>query len=502
MKKIVLIIGIFVFSYTNISAQIADSMFMEFQKFTQDINDEYNAFKDAIWKEFNAMKPLKSYDKPKPVKPPEIIPEEIPEEPKPVAPKPIVVKPKPKIKLPVDDFSARRTDDFKKKLREIVAHSSNNTNINFYGANFKLYYNDIDFNLSEVSNKSILSSYQYLTDKKSKDIDNIVTQLVEYACVMKLNDYAFMKLSYKSALAILKNQNKANLFTWLVMNTNKYDCKLAYTEDNKLYLIIPSETTMFGLPYFEMNSKRYYILPSDKKETNKLPHKFRTYVDNPLESDKIIDFNFAQAPTIGSNFSEMQRDMPNINKDFELKYNVNYVEMLKDMPILEHEQYFYIPMSKQTFNYIKQKFEPMLQGKSELEKVKFLLAFVQQGFPYKYDIENFGYPEQPLAPEEVLCYSHCDCEDHAALFTYLVATLTDCEVVGVLYKDHATTAVKFKTARPKGYYLPAPYNNYVLCEPTISNGVAPIGMVGAQYVGVTPEKVFKLDKNILLRSLK
>ncbi len=501
MKRIIIITVFFAFSHNFLVAQIADSMFLEFQNFTEEINEEYAAFKDAIWKEFEAMKPLKNYEKPKPVTPPKVLPEEIPEEPKPVAPKPIVVAPKPKIPLPVDDFSERRTANFRNKLKQILVNSSNTVKVNFYGAKFTLYYNDIDFDLSTVSEKSITNSYQNLMDK-SEDMDNIVAQLVEYACLMQLNDYAFMTLVHTSALEMLKNQNKANLFTWLVMNMNKYDCKLAYNSDvGQLYIIIPSVATMFGLPYFEMNGKKYYILPPNKDAADKLPEKFSTYVDNPLESDKIIDFNFTKAPRINLKFADTERSMPNINKEFDLIYNVNYVEMLKDMPVLEHEYYFYIPMSSKTFEDIKSKFQPMLSGKSELEKVKFILNFVQQGFPYKYDIDNFGRKEQPLAPEEVLCYSHCDCEDHAALFAYLVATLTDCEVVGVLYSDHATTAVKFKHARPNGYYLPAPYSDYVLCESTISNGTAPIGVVGVQYVGVAPQKVFKIDKNIIRKGL-
>lgn len=500
MKKILLITALLTLFYGSISAQISNDVTEEYNKLKDSIDAQYLALKKAIWKEFEAIKTEANYKKPKPKVPPKIKPDDIPDKPKPVAPNPIVVKPKPKIKLPIDDFSNRRSTNFEEQLIEIAANSSYNTNVDFYGASFRLYYDNLDFDLQDVSHKSILSSFKYLLDE-IESVDNIIVQLVEYALLMQLNDYSFMKLVRKTALKLYKDVNKANLFTWTVMNINHYDCKLAYTPEGNIFLLIPSNIPIYRTVWINMNGKRYYAIAFNLEETKKLSTNLRTYADNPLKSDKTVDFVIAKVPKISKKIATRDRIMPNIGKTFSIKYNKSYVNLLKDMPILDYAVYFHIPMSASTYSGIKRKFEPYLAGKTDVQKVSFLLAFVQQGFPYKYDMDNFGRSEQPLSPEEVLYYTHCDCEDHAALFAYLVTTLTDCEVMGVLYRDHATTAVKFKNARPRGYYLPEPYSDYILCESTVSGGVLPIGIVGRQYIGVAPERVFKINKKFIMQDI-
>ncbi len=501
MKKILIITALLIFGCNYLEAQIVDDVEQEYNQMKDSIDAEYLALTKAIWEEFEAVKTEAGYKKPKPKIPPKVEPDKVPDKPKPISPNPIVVKPKPRIKLPVDDFTERRSSNFEEKLKEIASISSYNTNVDFYGASFKLYYDDIDFAIVTVSHKSITASFKHFMDNVDA-VENIVIQLVEYAAIMELNDYAFMKLVRETALTMFKDVNKSNIFTWFVMNACEYDCKLAYNDAGDVFIVVPSSIPIYRTASITIKGKRYYVVTFNLQEYKKITIKLITYLDNPLNSNKTLDFIIGKAPDINNKFAQTKRDMPNISKTFSINYDKSYVSLLKNMPILDYPVYFHIPMSSKTYEDIKTKFAPYLDGKTEFEKVRFLLSFVQQGFPYKYDIDNFGRGEQPLAPEESLFYSHSDCEDHAALFAYLVTALTDCEVLGVLYSDHATTAVKFKHTRPKGYYLPKPYDDYILCESTTGGNWVPMGIVSQRYVGVQPERVFKIDRKFIMHGLK
>ncbi len=500
MKKILVTSCLIAFIYLNALAQISDSISAEYKNLKDNVDSEYSEFKNAVWKEFEAIKIANGFKKPKPKTPPKVEPEKIPDQPQAITPNPIVIEPD--ITIPLDDFSERRSSNFEDELKKIAAISTNSIDVDFYNSSFKLYYDNIDFKLDTVSRKSITSSFKYFTNN-AETVDKIAIQLIEYASIMQLNDYAFMQLVRKTAITIFNNDiNKANLFTWFVLNANKYDCKIGYTKDNYIFLLVPSTLKIYRTAFIVVDDKRYYAMSFSLEEEKKVTMKFRTYTKNPLKSDKTIDFVIVNPPKINTKYGKTSRRMPNIDKTFNIDYNKSYVQLLKNMPILDYPAYFHFPMNKKTFENIKSQFEPYLKGKDDVEKVSFILKFVQQGFPYKYDKDNFGRNEQPLSPEEVLCYSHCDCEDHAALFAYLVTTLTNCEVVGVLYKDHATTAVKFPEKRLNGYYLPAPYDNYILCESTVGFGVIPIGTIGAEYIGVQPEQVFKVNKELIMKGLK
>jgi len=108
----------------------------------------------------------------------------------------------------------------------------------------------------------------------------------------------------------------------------------------------------------------------------------------------------------------------------------------------------------------------------EIEKVKFLLAFVQS-FPYKTDSEQFG-SERIFYPDEFLAYSHSDCDDRVVFLAYLLRIFTDLNVIAVVFPQHVVLAI----------HLPPPTygesvlfkgRKYTFCDPTYFN--APLGAV-------------------------
>ena len=103
-------------------------------------------------------------------------------------------------------------------------------------------------------------------------------------------------------------------------------------------------------------------------------------------------------------------------------------------------------------------------GKSEKEAANILLNFVQTGFTYQTDDEQFGY-EKPFFVDELFYYPACDCEDRSVLFSYLVRTLIGLDVVLLDYPNPIATAVCFNED-VKGGYVTLNGKPYIICDPT------------------------------------
>ena len=116
---------------------------------------------------------------------------------------------------------------------------------------------------------------------------------------------------------------------------------------------------------------------------------------------------------------------------------------------------------------------PYLVEKSDIEKVNFLLEFVQKGFAYQADSRQFGR-ERVMFPEEVLFHQFSDCDDRVVLLSYLLRIFVDIPAIGVGFPQHVALGLKLASA-VSGESIK--YNGYVFtfCDPTYLN--APLGSV-------------------------
>ena len=93
-----------------------------------------------------------------------------------------------------------------------------------------------------------------------------------------------------------------------------------------------------------------------------------------------------------------------------------------------------------------------------------LINFVQTGFQYKTDQQQFGY-ERSLFGDETLFYPYSDCEDRSILYSILVRELLGLDVALVSYPGHLATAVCFKEG-PYGDYFNVDGKKFTVCDPT------------------------------------
>jgi hypothetical protein len=124
----------------------------------------------------------------------------------------------------------------------------------------------------------------------------------------------------------------------------------------------------------------------------------------------------------------------------------------------------------------------VLEGKDELKAANMLLNFVQTGFDYQTDSDQFGY-ERPLYPDETFFYPYCDCEDRSILFSCLVRELLGLDVVLLNYPNHIATAIHFNKD-VKGDAVVIDGKTYIISDPTYIN--APVGSCAPKYKSQTP----------------
>ena len=135
-------------------------------------------------------------------------------------------------------------------------------------------------------------------------------------------------------------------------------------------------------------------------------------------------------------------------------------------------------LQKQLFPILKE----VLKNKTEQSKVSILLNFVQFGFQYATDEEQFGY-EKPFFLEENFYYPKNDCEDRSILFSYLVRKLVGLDVVLLYSPGHLWSAVHFNS-EIDGDYITVDNKKYTICDPTYIG--ASIGMTQPAYKGKRP----------------
>ena len=147
--------------------------------------------------------------------------------------------------------------------------------------------------------------------------------------------------------------------------------------------------------------------------------------------------------------------------------------MAPNYPLTNPSYYLETPLSQSLKESLLPKLRELLEQKDPQEAVQFLLSLTRTAFEYQTDMENFG-KNKPMIPDEVLFYSHSDCEDRSALFYSLVKELLDIPVIIVDYPEHLTVGVSL----PENIGKPLFYNGraYTICDPTGPSNTDAIGI--------------------------
>lgn len=444
-----------------------------FNSFSDSIDREFTKFLQESWQQFNLVYQPKPDNKPKPVIHPTPAGFE-----KPVdreikhsttnTPEPDFIS--------KDDFTNRLNDEFKVKLNDYIKTSPEKRQFNYQGISINFFFDSkIDFNFSgKPDNRKIADAWAGLS---THDLSTPIDQLAYYATRMKVNDWGLALIMKSASKQVFPESNiKQNILTWYMLNKVGYKLRLAYDESN-VYLLVPSAMNIYGVGYFIFDGIRYYLLDIDNGIGK--PQKISTYNKDYNPEGGVIDFLQTSSPTFGKFFKTRKFSFPidGSNVNLEVVFDSSEISYYSQFPFLDLHALFASSLSDTSFATISAGLQPFLQSKTELRKVNVLLSFLQHGFNYKVDDDQFGY-ENYLYPVETLFYPYSDCEDRAFLFAFLVKRLLHLEVVGLDFPGHVATAVKF--SEPViGDYIDVEGEKYLICDPTYIGASA--GMCMPQY---------------------
>lgn len=294
----------------------------------------------------------------------------------------------------------------------------------------------------------------------------------------RLNDWGVFLFVKTAAEALCNDENSCIVMQQFLLNELGYRAKMARRGDrNQLLLFVATDCMVYGHPYFTKEGLNYYNINGTEACT------FYMCNQDSKKAKTPVAMRLNNVPALNNGVVSRQRT----NKAGNVSVNVNVPKALMDfyasMPQCDYGVYAKAPVAGSLAQEVLGTLRPLVQGKSEVDAANLLLNFVQTGFKYATDEEQFGF-EKPFFVEELFYYPACDCEDRSVLFGWLVRELLGLDVVYLDYPNHIATAVQFK-GDVKGDFLTVDGKRYTVCDPTYIGASIGMTMPNLRSAGVS-----------------
>lgn len=421
-------------------------------------------------------KPQATPDKPQPVAPKAepAKPQTTPVKPQPVAPKaepttpakpqatPVKPQPKPKAKPAVQS-------SLQKEFYPSVAINYCNTKL-YIDASMKGV-----INITSSQECAVADGYEALCRSNYKPL---IANCQQAQKDFRLNDWGVFLFVKTAAEALCNDENSCIVMQQFLLNELGYRAKMARRGDrNQLLLFVATDCMVYGHPYFTKEGLNYYNINGTEACT------FYMCNQDSKKAKTPVAMRLNNVPALNSGVVSRQRT----NKAGNVSVSVNVSKSLMDfyasMPQCDYGVYAKAPVAGSLAQEVLGTLRPLVQGKSEVDAANLLLNFVQTGFKYATDEEQFGF-EKPFFVEELFYYPACDCEDRSVLFGWLVRELLGLDVVYLDYPNHIATAVQFK-GDVKGDFLTVDGKRYTVCDPTYIGASIGMTMPNLRSAGVS-----------------
>ena len=421
-------------------------------------------------------KPQATPDKPQPVAPKAepAKPQTTPVKPQPVAPKaepttpakpqatPVKPQPKPKAKPAMQS-------SLQKEFYPSVAINYCNTKL-YIDATMKGV-----INITSSQECAVADGYEALCRSNYKPL---IANCQQAQKDFRLNDWGVFLFVKTAAEALCNDENSCIVMQQFLLNELGYRAKMARRGDrNQLLLFVATDCMVYGHPYFTKEGLNYYNINGTEACT------FYMCNQDSKKAKTPVAMRLNNVPALNSGVVSRQRT----NKAGNVSVSVNVSKSLMDfyasMPQCDYGVYAKAPVAGSLAQEVLGTLRPLVQGKSEVDAANLLLNFVQTGFKYATDEEQFGF-EKPFFVEELFYYPACDCEDRSVLFGWLVRELLGLDVVYLDYPNHIATAVQFK-GDVKGDFLTVDGKRYTVCDPTYIGASIGMTMPNLRSAGVS-----------------
>ena len=298
---------------------------------------------------------------------------------------------------------------------------------------------------------------------------------------LKLNDWGVFLFVRDVSNALCADAHASVVMQQFLLNELGYKSKMARRADrDQMLLFVATDCKMYGRPYFTKDGLNYYNLTSD--ETCQF---YMCQEDSP-KAKSSIDMQITNAPLLNSGMVNSVHKNGAGTVAVSVDVPKSLMLFYKSMPQCDYSVYVNAKVNPAVADRLLSSLAPIVDGKSETEAANLLINFVQTGFKYATDQEQFGY-EKPFFVEELFYYPYCDCEDRSVLYSYLVRNLLKLDVVLLDYPNHLATAVCFNE-NVSGDFVTVEGKKYIVCDPT--------------YIGASIGKAMPQFKRVAAKVLK
>lgn len=421
-------------------------------------------------------KPQATPDKPQPVAPKAepAKPQTTPVKPQPVAPKaepttpakpqatPVKSQPKPKAKPAVQS-------SLQKEFYPSVAINYCNTKL-YIDASMKGV-----INITSSQECAVADGYEALCRSNYKPL---IANCQQAQKDFRLNDWGVFLFVKTAAEALCNDENSCIVMQQFLLNELGYRAKMARRGDrNQLLLFVATDCMVYGHPYFTKEGLNYYNINGTEACT------FYMCNQDSKKAKTPVAMRLNKVPALNSGVVSRQRTNKAGNVSVSVNVPKSLIDFYASMPQCDYGVYAKAPVAGSLAQEVLGTLRPLVQGKSEVDAANLLLNFVQTGFKYATDEEQFGF-EKPFFVEELFYYPACDCEDRSVLFGWLVRELLGLDVVYLDYPNHIATAVQFK-GDVKGDFLTVDGKRYTVCDPTYIGASIGMTMPNLRSAGVS-----------------
>jgi len=293
---------------------------------------------------------------------------------------------------------------------------------------------------------------------KNQSWQKISHELYLLSQAKQLNDWGFYYLLSIASESIFQDSDEQVLFTWLSLLKSGINARIAYNKES-IYVLAAFKEKIYNTGVVTILGQDYYLL---NRRNDKLSGGLHTYEANYPGDLKPVSIEMKTLPKL-ANVPENRIFIFDLDT-LQIRINLSLINFYSAYPDCNLPVYFNTPLSPQAISSLDASLKPMMKDKADKEKVEMLLKFVQDSFPYKLDMEQFGR-EKYFFPDETLHYPYSDCEDRAVFLVKLVYLYTNLTAIGLEYSDHVSVAVKLDEPIPGSYVV---FNNdrYYICDPT------------------------------------
>ncbi len=340
--------------------------------------------------------------------------------------------------------------------------------ITFFGEQMRIRYSADLLCLSdfEISSKVDLSKAWQRLSKTT--YQPLVNSLHKKRLELQLPDFGYLSLLETLLNDLDVSSKNLEVYKWFLLVKSGYAARIGLI-NNSPVLVVGSFGKIYGKRYYSSAGINYYVLSDAKGE-------LESYI---IDSDvNNAPFDLSVNEEIRLPLNHAQREISYSSRfgktiNVKILYNSNVVEMLRTFPQSDIAYYLTSRPSDLLAKSLENSLLPYMADLSEVQRVNFLLEFVQKGFTYQSDSRQFG-KERVLYPEEVFSYPYSDCDDRVVLLAYLLRTFVDVPMVALGFPQHIALGLKLSSPV---FGESIKYNGYkfTFCDPTYLN--APLGAV-------------------------